>query len=203
MSESKDYVDIDSSPYPKPLSKEELQELREEAKRKQEARMREREKRKQELRDKELEKHERIARKRENQIKQGMVGFTEAHKQIFNEMRKVQDERNWMFRKGTATSDRVLKEGTKEYEFALLKEKLLSLPLDYGAITFAKRYWYDGGVYQIVADQTGKPKVKGFGVPAKLILDEQGNPIRIELKVPCMFLKDAYFKAVVKVKLSG
>jgi len=199
MSESKDYVEIN----PQPLTEEELQLLRKQAKLKQEARMREREKRKEELRYKELAKQEAIIKKREDLIKQGMAGFTEAHKQIFNEMRSVQNERNWMFRRGTAGPDKVLKEGTKEFEFQLLKEKLLNLPLDYGSMGFVKRFWYDGGVYRIEADKTGKLKVKGFGVPAKLILDENGEPKEIELRVPCIFLKDAYFKAIIKVKKSG
>lgn len=194
--ENKDYVEVNPEPY----TEEERKALQEQAKRMAEARIREREKHKKELRAEALAKHEAITKKREDQIKQGMVGFTDTHKEIFREMRTAQDERNWMFRKGTAGPDKVLKEGTKEFEFQLLKKKLLSLPLDYGRMGFVKKYWYDGGSYRIEPDSNGKLRVRGFGVPAKLILDENGEPKEIELKVPCTFLKDAYFTAKIKVK---
>jgi hypothetical protein len=182
-------------------SNEEIEEIKKQAKLNYELRKQEREQERKRKEDVERMNREAEEKKWKQAVLNEIQYFSNEQKILFNEILKVMG-RTIDTVKPSDFEYALQEESPIKYQLIELWNKLFSLPMDMGTMNFTKQYWYDAGAYWIGQEVNSKEyKVHGFGVPAKLILDNEGKPSIIELTVPFKLLKDISLKGHIKVNI--
>ena len=182
-------------------TEEEIRQMRERAKQQYEQLKADREKERKRKEDIERMNREEEQKKWKQAVLAETQYFSKEQKAIFEEILKIMG-RSIDTVKPSDFEYALQEESPMKYQLIELWNKLFSLPMDMGTMSFTKRYWYDAGAYWIGQEVNSKEyKVHGFGVPAKLILDNEGKPSIIELTVPFKLLKDISLKGHIKVNI--
>jgi len=182
-------------------TEEEIRQMRERAKQQYEQLKADREKERKRKEDIERMKREEEQKKWKQAVLAEIQYFSKEQKAIFEEILKIMG-RSIDDVKPSDFEYALQEESPMKYQLIELWNKLFSLPMDMGTMSFTKRYWYDAGQYYIGQEVNSKQyKVYGFGAPAKLILDNEGKPSIIELTVPFKLLKDISLKGHIKVNI--